>query len=217
MADKSKGKMSTADAIALVTRKKAHKTGKPKTIKDNSKVKISESVNNSEIISVNNKLEICESQPIDIKNEMTLKELAFIQYHFGLGYGIDKSMILAGYTDITKSARYDAAKKIVNKYESQTEDKRQIFRLIGLGESQVASNIKELAQNAKSEMVRLNANALSAKCLRLCDEPERSHQGVNIIINCQPAGPGACAPGRPTEVIEQEELPTPTKPLQITK
>ena len=71
MADKSKGKMSTADAIALVTRKKAHKTGKPKTIKDNSQVKISESVNNSEIISVNNKLEICESQPIDIKNEMT--------------------------------------------------------------------------------------------------------------------------------------------------
>ena len=118
------------------------------------------------------------------------------------------------------------AKKIIKKYEVGTEDKREIFRDVGLGESQVAKNVKELCEQDRSMPVKLGANKLAAECLRLTQEPAQTHQGVQIVINCGPAAPGALPPGQvaPAQVIinGQEEasvLPTrpPSKPLQITK
>ena len=97
------------------------------------------------------------------------------------------------------------------------EDKRKIFRDIGFGEARIAKGIMQLAQEAKSEMVRLNAHQLAARCTRMLEEPQASHQGVNIIINCgtEPAG-GPGAPARPVNVLVQgSDLPA--KPLQITK
>ena len=146
-----------------------------------------------------------------------LQEINFLEYYLAGGESIDSAMIKAGYGDFTKDWRYKVSQKIIIKYEAQTEDKRKIFREIGFGEARIAKGIMELAQKAKSEMVRLNAHQLAAKCLRLCDEPQASHQGVNIIINCgtEPSG-GPGAPARPVNVSIQGEA-LPAKPLQITK
>jgi hypothetical protein len=78
-------------------------------------------------------------------------------------------------------------------------------------------NIKYLAENAKSEMVKLNALTLAAKCLRLTQEPEQTHQGVNIIINTVSVvtSGSQCAPQRPKTTIQGEPLSP--KTLQITQ
>ena len=101
--------------------------------------------------------------------------------------------------------------------EREEDDPQKIFRAVGFGEVAIARGIKRIAQKSQSEMVKLNAHALAAKCCRMTQEPIMSHQGVNIIINCgtEPAGsPGA--PPRPVNVSIQGEA-LPAKPLQITK
>ena len=101
--------------------------------------------------------------------------------------------------------------------EREEDDPQKIFRAVGFGEVAIARGIKRIAQKSQSEMVKLNAHALAAKCCRMTQEPIMSHQGVNIIINCgtEPAG-GPGAPARPVNVLVQgSDLPS--KPLQITK
>ena len=148
---------------------------------------------------------------------MTLRELLFIELRFIEEKEIDKAMIQAGYGDHGEKYRYLLAQKIIKKYESLSEDSKKIFQDVGFGQLTIAQGIKNKALNAKSEMVSLNAYQLAARCTRMLEEPQASHQGVNIIINCgtEPAGsPGA--PARPINVLVQGEA-LPAKPLQITK
>ena len=154
---------------------------------------------------------------INLKDMLTLKELKFLEIYFVGGETIDSAMIKAGYGEFGIQWRYELAQKIVRKYEAQAEDTRKIFQDIGFGQLTIAQGIKDKALNAKSEMVSLNAYQLAARCTRMLEEPQASHQGVNIIINCgtEPAG-GPGAPARPVNVLVQgSDLPS--KPLQITK
>jgi hypothetical protein len=146
----------------------------------------------------------------------TNPEIRFLLIYLQGKISIDKAMIAAGYTDIGQRSRYSRATNILKRYTAQTEDARNIFRDVGLSEAQVAINIKELTETAGSEMVRLNANALAAKCLRLNEEPQQTHQGVTINIITHADSDGRAAPDRPGTQVNTQIIQT-TKPLQITR
>ena len=158
-----------------------------------------------------------DSDIINLQEALTARELRFLDFHLLGGESADKALIQAGYTGYHQNSLYRLGRSIVLKYERQTEDTKKIFQDIGFGQATIAQGIKEKALLAKSEMVSLNAYQLAARCTRMLEEPQASHQGVNIIINCgtEPAGsPGA--PARPVNVLVQgSDLPS--KPLQIIK
>jgi hypothetical protein len=157
---------------------------------------------------------------ISLEDKLTEKELKFLEYYIAEDMTIEKAMKLAGYENLPKSTMYDLAGKIRNKYEQQTADGRKYFQLIGFGPLEVAKKIKSLATTARSEMVQLNATGLAAKGTRLIHEPEQTHQGVKIIINCPPPDPNAPPPpGPPSFTLEPERprIPPQSRPLQITK
>ena len=197
----SKKKLSSAEAIA---RTLAPKQPKPLKILDkpvNVPEPIPEIVNDS----------------INLKDQLTAKEVKFLEIYCSGEVSMERAMVLAGYETGHPNSVYYRAHKIIKRYESQTGDARKIFQDIGFGQLTIAQGIKNKALLAKSEMVSLNAYQLAARCTRMLEEPQASHQGVNIIINCgtEPGGsPGA--PARPVNVSIQGEA-LPAKPLQITK
>ena len=199
--------VSTAEAIARTLGPKKVRQPKQLKVLDNKASEIEPIIMTPEI----------SNNYINLKDKITLKELSFLEIYFVGGETIDSAMIKAGYGDMSWQWRYELAQKIVRKYEAQAEDTRKIFQDIGFGQLTIAQGIKNKALNAKSEMVSLNAYQLAARCTRMLEEPQASHQGVNIIINCgtEPAG-GAGAPARPVNVSIQGEA-LPSKPLQITK
>ena len=178
----------------------------------------------------NNSLSVVPSVPVSTPGRvdpdlpLTLQEIGFLENYFVSPYSpqteeltIDQAMILAGYDYVTQSTRGKWAQKILRKYELGAGDSQKIFCDIGLGQAQIARGVKHKAENAISEMVALNALKLAAQCTRMVEEPQASHQGVNIIINCgtEPTG-GPGAPARPVNVSIQGEA-LPAKPMQITK
>jgi len=146
------------------------------------------------------------------------EDLQFLVNYLGKGMTIDKAMVSAGYAYLPQTTRYDKARKVVKAYAAGTEDKANIFRDVGLSEVEVAQNIKKLIESSRSDQVKLNALALAAKCLRLTDEPEHTHQGVriNIYTGGAAAAQGAAPPERMGVTINTQIVHT-DKPLQITK
>jgi hypothetical protein len=168
-----------------------------------------------------NSIAVKREDGVQLKNKLTLKEVNFLELFFAGGVTIEKALIAAGYQSKSQRYLYRVAAKIVQKYEQQADDTRKIFQEIGFGQVKIAQGIKNLAEKAKSEMVRLNALALAAKCCRMTSEPEGSFQGVNIIINTGPAPGEPGQPGQPPPriVIPGEPINStvPRKPLQITR
>jgi hypothetical protein len=119
----------------------------------------------------------------DLKANMTQRELKFLEIYLTGKHNIDKAMILAGFEGYHPNSLYRLGRKIVQKYEHQAGDHRKIFRAIGAGEVAVAQGLLKLAQNAKSEMVQLNAWTALAKCLGLTKEILEGVEGIQIIIN----------------------------------
>jgi hypothetical protein len=145
----------------------------------------------------------------DLKAKMTQRELKFLEIYLTGKHNIDKAMILAGFEGYHPNSLYRLARKIVQKYEHQAGDHRKIFRAIGAGEVAIAQGLLNLAQNAKSEMVRLNAWATLAKCLGLTKEVVEGVEGIQIVINSSKGLAKAQEPGKP--------LPPSSGPLQITR
>ena len=163
---------------------------------------------------------------INIESKITQTEAKFLELLFITKKTIPQALLESNYPNIShlsESQLYKIGNKIRQKYETQVSDKREIFRAVGLGESQIAQNIKTLTENPSAK-IQLGANKLAADCVRLTQEPLQAHQGVNIIINCAPPTsapiqPGHVAPaqvfieGEQGQVIDLEPL----KPKQITK
>jgi hypothetical protein len=157
---------------------------------------------------------------IDIKAKMTLQELNFLEIYLSGRVTIDKAMIQAGYGHYSQDWRYKLAQKIVIKYESQAADHRIIFRAMGAGEVAVVEGLLKLARGAKSEMVRLNAWSMIAKCIGLTKEQIEGVGGITIIFE-QPDSPGiqpsaSLDPGKP-EQPQPVTYQAPNRVLQITK
>jgi DNA-binding Lrp family transcriptional regulator len=133
-----------------------------------------------------------------IKNQLTAKELKFLEL-FCLGeHTIESAMIEAGYGYLSKWALYKTARRIVQRYEQGGPDAREVLRKVGFGELTVAKGINRLGQRSKSEVVQLRAHELAARILGMLEIEERASQGVTVIIQ----GPGAAvqvnAGGSPT-------------------
>jgi len=238
-----KGKVSTREAIAQALAPKL-----PKYIKPLGKLpNISKSLNNSNNLP-DKKLKpqpetvAQPAQPIDNFNEsekvyinivynsndssklkdiLTDRELRFISNYLVGGNSMIQSMILAGYVEYSEAYLYRLGRNLVQRYESQAQDHRIIFRAMGAGEVFVANGLIELAKTSRSDMVRLNAYTQIAKILGLTKEQLEGAGGVTIIFegHGQP-GTTASLPGAPPLPPSQGEikaLPTSTKPIMITK
>lgn len=118
----------------------------------------------------------------DLKAEMTLRELKFLEIYLTGEHNIDKAMMLAGYEGYHIKSLYRLGRKIVEKYETQAQDHRKIFRAMGAGEVAVVEGLLNLAKNAKSEMVKLNAWSMIAKCLGLAKEQIEGAAGITIVF-----------------------------------
>lgn len=156
---------------------------------------------------------------VDLKVQLSSQELKFITFRFVEGMTIENAMKSAGYEGYHPSYLWKLGKKIIQKYESSAGDHRKIFRSIGAGETAVAEGLLKLATTAKSEMVRLNAWTVIAKCLGLQKEVVDVQTGISIII--QQPQPAPSEPSRSSRkpalaLADKKALPGPT-PIEILK
>ena len=151
---------------------------------------------------------------LDLKAEMTQRELKFLGIYLTGEHNLDKAMILAGFEGYHPHSLYRLGRKIVQKYEQQAGDHRKIMRAMGYGETKVLKLLIDSAENAKSEMVRLNARAILAKCLGLHQDVVAVNQGIQIIIRGR--GEGQTGGGRPAQVNQDQPRALPAT-LSITK
>ena len=206
----AKGKMSTKQAIKQTLKKK-----KKKPAAQVSEI-IDESGNNPDLGDVS----ICNHYvKFDLTGKMTDKETRFIYFYMAGGISVEDAMILAGYKGYHPHHLYHLGKKIINKHECQADDHRKIFRAVGAGETAIAMGLLHLAQNAKSEMVKLNAWTALAKCLGLTKEVVEGVEGIQIVINTRKGLGDKPGQHRPAQVNQdQPQAPAaPSGPLQITK
>ncbi len=151
----------------------------------------------------------------NLKDQLTVKELKFLEIYLQGDLNVDEAMIAAGYTGYHPKSLYRLGRKIVEKFESQGIDRRKIARKIGAGEVTILQGLLGIAQDTKVPPgVRCRAWADLASILGLKGEITESFQGVSIIIQGEDddppldieAGPGSDA-----------KPPIPPKPLQITR
>jgi len=148
----------------------------------------------------------------NLKDQLTEKELKFIEIYMLGEITKEKAMELAGYTGYHQRWVYYLAAKIIQKYESRAEDHRKIARAIGAGEVTVLRGLLELAQNARAEAVRCKAWEALASCLGLKSEPVESFQGMQIVIrgmepgDVQVGGQAAGTKPAPATVIEAQQI-----------
>ena len=157
-----------------------------------------------------------ESAAAYLKSKMTAKELKFLSSYLSGGVTIIQAMDSAGYGNFHQDTRYQLARKIIQKYESQAADHRIIFRAMGAGEVAVVEGLLNLARGAKSEMVRLNAWSMIAKCIGLTKDQVESAGGITIVFEAsdQPGPVQVVIQGEPSS---KEAPAAPRKPLQITR
>ena len=153
----------------------------------------------------------------NLKEKLTVKELKFLEIYFQGNITQVNALKSAGYEGYSEDYYSILARKIILKYESRAGDHRIIFRAMGAGEVAVVQGLLKLAQGSKSEMVRLNAWSMIAKCIGLTKEQVEGAGGITIIFD---------SPERP---MQARELPSageepepityqqPVKVLQITK
>jgi hypothetical protein len=199
----AKGKISTKQAIKQTLKKKKKKPApQPPEI-------ISKSEESQETVDVSNENRY---KRFDLNGKMTDKESRFIYFYMAGGITVEQSMILAGYKGYSATYLYQLGKMIVNKHECQTDDHRKIFRAVGAGETAIAQGLLHLAQNANSEMVRLNAWTALAKCLGLTKEVLEGVEGIQIVINSSRG-----LPGKPAAQEPGKALPPSSGALTVTR
>ncbi|MGD0972342.1 MAG: hypothetical protein ABSA04_13295 [Desulfobaccales bacterium] len=150
----------------------------------------------------------------NLKDQLTVKELKFIEIYLSGDLNVDEAMIAAGYTGYNPKYLYRLGRKIVEKYENQAPDRRQIARAIGAGEVTILRGLLDLAQNARSEQVRRAAWADLASILGLKGEIPESFQGVTLMVYGQEE---ARRLGIQDEDAPTPALPPPVQTIRITK
>jgi len=121
----------------------------------------------------------------DKSAKLTIQELTFLEYYVSLRFRILPAMERSGYQGITNTHKYLLAKKIIQKYEEQAEDHRNIFRAVGLGEIAVAKGILKACHTARTTKELTDAYGLAAKCLGLQREVIEGAGGITLIITGQ--------------------------------
>ena len=144
----------------------------------------------------------------DKSAKLTLQELNFLEYYVSLRFRIIKAMDQAGYIKHSNTYKYLLAKRIIEKYERQAEDHRNIFRAVGLGEIAVAKGILKACLTARTNKDIRESYGLAAKCLGLQREVIEGVGGITLIITGQGEESGEIKePGKLAE--PQKALPPP--------
>ena len=143
--------------------------------------------------------------------QLTGKELKFLEIYLSGDGDRITSMKLAGYEGLSDNHLYFLAKKIVEKYEAGGGVGSKVLRAVGLGELKIAKLLKSLAESAKSEVVKLEALKFAANCLGM-SKPDETFQGFSIVFN----PPGAQAEGK-KPVDLPAAVPVQVKAVQITR
>lgn len=156
----------------------------------------------------------------DFKAQLTVREMQFIELYLTGGYTIETSLKSVGYMGYHTNSLYRIGRKIVQKYEHRAGDHRKIMLAMGYGETKVLQLLIDSAENAKSEMVKLNARAILAKCLGMTKEQVEGVQGVQIVIVWADGSPAGIEPGGraewPAQVHQDQPRALPA-PLSITR
>lgn len=159
-------------------------------------------------------------KPFNPKAVIIPKEYLFLQSYLCGEVTIIEAMDQAGYENLHEKTKYLTAKRIIEKYESQAEDHRNIARALGAGEVFIIQGLMDLAKKSKSDMVKRAALADLAKILGLTKEQLEGAGGVTIIFEgADTPGTTASLPGAPPLPPSQGEvkvIPS-TKPMMITK
>lgn len=159
-----------------------------------------------------------DKSPFDAKERIFLENLLLKKMDMRNSY--KNALISMGCNDMPSDAMLSYyARKIVIRYEAWAGEARKVFRQAGVGEVRLARTVDKL-MDSPSDRTKLGACELTAKVLRASQEPEAGSQGVRININIMQGGPAASGPGAPALVQVDEirpGIPTPTRPLQITK
>jgi len=124
-----------------------------------------------------------------LKDQLTIKELKFLEIYFLEGLNMDQAMISAGYVGYHPKSLYRLGRKLVEKFENQAGDRRNIFRAIGAGEVTIIRGLLEIAQDPKvTAAVRLRAWSTLASCLGLKSK-KVNHIKVLSLIYIGPLSP----------------------------
>lgn len=147
---------------------------------------------------------------IDIKKQLTLKELKFLEFYLSGNYTQINAMKLAGYIGYHDNSLNRLARRIVQKYEQHVGDHRKIMRAMGYGEVKIIKLLIDSAENAKSETVRLNARIALAKCLGMQKEVIDAVEGVQIVIRAPlTAGKQPTTAAQPRPAVPPGSSPAP--------
>lgn len=158
-----------------------------------------------------------EINSIEFKTEFTPKEQRFLELYLSGSMSMDSSVQKAGYKSKFQQNRSLIGKRILEKYCASIQDHKNIFRQIGFSEAKLALMLLNMAENAKSENVRLQALNLASKCLGMHREVIEGLEGFRMVFEDCPA-PAKAKPPKPQPALpspqEQEE---PVKKLVILK
>ncbi len=159
-------------------------------------------------------INIAASSARDLKQELTEKELKFIECHLIHRMNRQDAMIAAGYGGFHPRTRYYIASRIIHKYESRAQDRRNLFRELGAGEVAICRGLLGIAQDRRNPaMVRRAAWADLASCMGLKGEQIENFQGVTLNVYSQEEAKRLGITSGPPARDESQEPPH----IQITK
>jgi hypothetical protein len=134
----------------------------------------------------------------DHKSPMTPREQKFLEIYFsGEKITMEQAARRAGFKAKNKTALCNAARRVLMKYECQT-DPREIFRRIGLGEEAIAKKLLAIADDTGiAAGTRVQALSIASKCLGLQREVVEGASGARIVIHpaAEPAPPAQSGEG----------------------
>lgn len=124
---------------------------------------------------------------IEIKEEMTEKELKFIRLYLIDHVPAKIALVAAGYRKYNDTYASTVAQKIKKKYECSTQG-AEILSDLNFGAVEIAQGIIDIARTCPNAQVRLNALALCAKAAGLLKEAADQAPGVTIVIKGRDQG-----------------------------
>lgn len=158
-----------------------------------------------------------EINSIEFKQDFTEREKKFLELYLSGNITQDAAVMKAGYKSKFKQNRALIGKRIVEKYCSSIQDHKIIFRQIGFSEAKLGIMLLNMAENAKSENVRLQALNLASKCLGMHREVIEGLEGFKMVFEDCPA-PTKAEPPKPQPALPApQEQEQPVKRLVILK
>jgi len=152
---------------------------------------------------------------IAAKSTLSDKEKTFLTIYFNTN-NVSQAVKMAGYKAKSQQAQSLIKNRILHKYCAAMDDKRQILRELGWSEVALAMHIAQLATNARSETVRLNALKTLATIHGLLRDADEMPPSVPIKFVFEGEGGEGEAQPEDSRRNPHHDKP-PTKPVSIVQ